>query len=237
MRLLSAFLCSFCLVGHVQAQFRHYTVHRAVDERGNQMAKAPTVFLGHGCSGIVASQTKDYVDDFSKSGYNVVVIDSLTPRGLKSVCKNLAPDFRPYHRMVEFFEVLEIISKESWHSGKAGYIGFSNGGALGLNLAGEGRGFEAIVSYYPNCGKGAVPNRHLKLPTLVHLGTADNWTPLKFCDDIRGITQRMIHDGATHAFDIRSPRRDFMGEVLEYSDGANKTARVATKAFLDKALK
>ena len=48
MKLLTAFLCSFCLVGHVQAQFRHYTVHRAVDERGNQMAKAPTVFLGMG---------------------------------------------------------------------------------------------------------------------------------------------------------------------------------------------
>ena len=201
------------------------------------MAKAPTVFLGHGCSGIVPSQTKDYVEDFTKSGYNVVVIDSLTPRGLKSVCKNLAPDFRSYHRMAEFFEVLEIVSKESWHSGKAGYIGFSNGGALGLNLAGEGRGFEAIVSYYPNCGRGSVPNRQLKLPTLVHLGTADNWTPMKNCDDIRGITQRMIHEGATHAFDIRSPRRDFMGEILEYSDGANKAARTATKTFLDRALK
>ena len=237
MKLLLAFFCSIFLVGYAQAQFKHYTVHRAVDEQGNQLANAPTVFLGHGCSGIVPSHTKDYVDDFSMSGYNVVVIDSLTPRGLKSVCKNLAPGFRPYHRMAEFFEVLEMISKEPWHSGKAGYVGFSNGGALGLNLSGEGRGFVAVVSYYPNCGRAAVPNRQLKLPTLVHLGTADNWTPLKFCDDIQGISQRMIHEGATHAFDIRSPRRDFMGEILEYSEGANKTARVATKVFLDKALK
>ena len=111
MKLFFTFVCSLCFAGYAQAQFKHYTIHRAVDERGNQLAKAPTVFLGHGCSGIVPSQTKDYVDDLSRSGYNVVVIDSLTPRGLKSVCKNLAPDFRPYHRMAEFFEVLEIISK------------------------------------------------------------------------------------------------------------------------------
>lgn len=237
MKFLLSLLCSMCISGYAQAEFKHYTIHRAVDERGNQATRAPTVFLGHGCSGIVSSQTKDYVDDFTKSGYNVVVIDSLTPRGLKSVCKNLAPDFRPYHRMVEFFEVLEIVSKESWHSGKAGYVGFSNGGALGLNLAGEGRGFVVVVSYYPNCGRSAVPNRKLKLPTLVHLGTADNWTPLKQCDDIEGITQRMIHEGATHAFDIRVPRRDYMGEIIEYSDTADKAARVATKSFLDKALK
>ena len=77
----------------------------------------------------------------------------------------------------------------------------------------------------------------LKLPTMLHLGTADNWTPLKNCDDIQGVTQRVVHEGATHAFDIKGPRREYLGEILEYNDKANKEARRATKQFLDRFLR
>lgn len=107
---------------------------------------------------------------------------------------------------------------------------------MGLNLSGEGRGFEVIVSYYPNCGKSVVPNRKLKLNTLVHLGAADNWTPLKNCVDIEGITQKIIHEGATHAFDIKCLRREYMGEILEFNETAVRTARTATKSFLENFL-
>lgn len=220
-----------------QAAFEHYTVHRATDSQGKPLDRAPTLFLGHGCGGIVKHHIAEYVRDFTNSGYNVIVIDSLTPRNIKSACKNLAPNFKPRDRMTEFFEVLNKVAKEPWHSGKAGYVGFSHGGALGLNLAAEGKGFEAVVSYYPNCNKAVAPNRTLKIKTLIHQGTADFWTPLQNCDDIQGITERLIHKDATHAFDIKSKRREFMGEVLEYNEQADQLARVATKKFLDEALK
>lgn len=237
MRLVLVVLLQALMISHANAKFEAYTVHRAIDASGIMLSKAPTIFLGHGCSGIVKSQTSDYVNDFTRAGYNVVVIDSLTPRGIKSACKNLTPNFKPRDRMVEYFEVLETVSKEPWHSGKAGYVGFSHGGSLGLNLAGEGRGFEVVVSYYPNCGKSVVPNRKLKLNTLVHVGTADYWTPLKNCEDIEGITQKIVHEGATHAFDIKNSRREFMGEILEYNESADRTARAATKGFLEKFLR
>lgn len=198
---------------------------------------APTVFLGHGCGGIVPIQTEDYKQDLLKWGYNVVVVDSWTPRGIKNSCKTSVPYYHPPARMAEFYEVVEKIKFNPAHNGRLGYIGWSHGGSLGLSLASQGRTFSAVVSYYPGCGPRATAGRTMKTPTLMHLANNDTWTPIKWCNDIDGNVLKMVHPGSGHAFDIRAPYRVYMGEVLEYNATADRTAREATRRFLEEFLR
>lgn len=197
---------------------------------------APTVMLGHGCAGIVGIQTKDYVNDLLRWGFNVVVVDSWTPRGIRTVCKESLPYYHPPSRMREFYDIAEIVKKNPYHSGKFGYIGWSHGGSLGLSLAGKGQVFNAVVSYYPGCGPRAMPSRSMRVPTLMHLAEKDTWTPIKYCDNIDGNVIKMVHPNSVHAFDIRAPYRVYKGEVLEYNERADRLAREATHRFLKEFL-
>lgn len=198
---------------------------------------APTVMLGHGCAGVINIQVQDFVHEFNRWGYNVVVVDSWTPRGINSVCKLKQPYYHPPARMQEFYDVAKIISNERWHNGRLGYIGFSHGGSLGLSLAGEGQIFQAVVSYYPGCGPNAVKDRRMKIPTQLHISNGDTWTPAEQCDTIYNVTERVVHKDATHAWDVRAPDRIYLGEPLRYHAQADRISKEATRRFFDTHLK
>lgn len=192
---------------------------------------APTVFMGHGCSGISGQQVA-YARLLNSWGYNAVAVDSWGPRGISHTCKGTKPWYSPSDRMPEFLAIARRIKQEPWHKGGFGYVGWSHGGSLGLNLAYQNDSpFAAVVSYYPNCAPYMVPNRAVRTKTLVHLGGRDKWTPYKNCDDIGGITERMLHPNATHAFDIPAETRDRFGETLEYDAVADVQAREAMRKF------
>lgn len=228
----------FLLFGTAQAQtvVKEKDLHYTVYSVGRPV---PTVMLGHGCGGIVRDHMETHAKDLNSWGFNAVIVDSWAPRGVKSTCKGAQPWYGPQDRMVEFYAISERIQRESWHSGKIGYVGFSHGGSLGLNLAADGRAnFAAIVSYYPNCSAKMAPaSRQLKITTLMHLGGRDSWTPMKECDDIQGPARRLVHPNATHAFDINRPPRVAHGENLEYDAEATARAREATREFLTQHLK
>lgn len=210
-----------------------YTVHKANPWSGRP---APTVMVGHGCSGIVDIQTRDWAQDLNRWGYNVVVVDSWGPRGVRSVCKMQQPYYTPSDRMLEFYNIAERVKSAPWHTGKLGYIGFSHGGSLGLALAGEGIVFDAVVSYYPGCGPYAFRHRAMRIPTLMHVSNGDTWTPAYQCDTVNGPVQRVVHQDATHAWDIRAPDRVYMGEPLRYNSRADSISREATRKFLESNL-
>lgn len=195
---------------------------------------APTIMLGHGCDGVKKYHLDEYVSRVLSWGYNAIVVDSWTPREVSGTCKGQKPWYSPSDRIDEFYRIADIVSKESWHRGSFGYIGFSHGGSLGLNLAGDARPntFTAIVSYYPNCAEYMVPRRQAKLNILVHFGGRDSWTPYEKCNDITGITDREFHPNATHSFDVNTSNRVFLGENLEHDPLATVRAFDRTRKFL-----
>ena len=205
-----------------------YTVHKANPWTGRP---APTVILGHGCGGIVRIQTEIFVRELNSWGYNAVVVDSLGPRGLTTVCK-VQPWFHPPQRMPEIYAVVDRIKKESWHNGRLGYIGWSHGGSLGMSLSADGKGvFDAIVSYYPSCGPRALSGRHMRTKILVLVSEADTWTPIDQCKDVTGITESIVFKDATHAWDIPAPDRVIVGEFLRYHPEADRISRQAIQRF------
>jgi dienelactone hydrolase len=211
-----------------------YTVHRA-----NPWSNKPasTVMIGHGCSGIVKSQTQDFVQNLTSWGHNVVVVDSWGPRGIKLVCKMKQPYYFPEDRVSEFYAIADRIKQEPWHNGRLGYIGFSHGGSLGLALAGRGRVFDAIVSYYPWCGSNAFRTRQMQIPTQMHVSYGDTWTPAQQCESVIGNVERVVHKDATHAWDIHAPDRLYMGEPLRYHAQADRKSKDAARQFFEDKLK
>lgn len=199
---------------------------------------APTVLMGHGCSGLVNHQITNYARMLNSWGYNAVAVDSWGPRGISHTCKGNKPWYSPSDRIPEFLAIARRIKQEPWHRGGFGYVGWSHGGSLGLNLAHQkDLKFAAVVSYYPNCAPYMVPNRSVRTNTLVNLGGRDKWTPPKNCDDIKGITERVLHPNATHAFDMQAETRERFGEILEYDPVADRDAQEAMRRFFAEYLK
>lgn len=199
---------------------------------------APTIMLGHGCSGPVKVKEVDYTAALNSWGYNVVIVDSWGPRGIKTTCKGTQPWYSPEDRMPEFLTIAKRIQKEPWHSGKIGYVGWSHGGSLGLNLANlKNSPFAAVVSYYPNCAYRMVPRREVVTKILLQLGEADTWTPPKECNDIKGPVERAYYANAGHSFDVKIKSRVAFGEKLEYNYTADTQAKIALKRFLDEHLR
>ena len=230
-------------IGCAQAQSRvdvipderlSYTVHRANPWSGKPAA---TVMVGHGCAGLVQVQTQDFVQDLNRWGYNVVVVDSWGPRGIRAVCKGQRPYYHPPERMSEFYAIADRIKNTDWHNGRLGYIGFSHGGSLGLALAGQGRVFDAVVSYYPGCGPNAFGTRVMQVPTQMHISYGDTWTPASQCEAVTGNVEKVVHPDATHAWDVRGPDRFYMGEPLRYHAQADRVSRDATRRFFESKLK
>jgi len=193
---------------------------------------APTVILGHGCAGIIPHQTRSMARALNSWGYNAVAVDSLGPRGLRSVCK-ARPAWGAAERTPEIYTVARITGEQSWHAGGMAYVGWSHGGSLGLVLGSEDEGvFSAIVSYYPSCHTSMVANRSVKVPTLLLTSKGDTWTPPHQCEDITGITRHVMFDTATHAWDIQAPDRVVYGEHLRYDLAADAASLSALKEFL-----
>lgn len=210
-----------------------YSVYKANPFSGKP---APTVMLAHGCNGIVRVQTNDWVQDLNRWGYNAVVVDSLGPRGIDHFCKNQIP-LRATDRMSEFYAVAKRIQNQSWHNGRLGLIGFSHGGSVGLALSAQGQTFDAIVAYYPNCGRQQFVDRALKIKTQVHVSHGDTWTPIAHCANLTGVTESIVHQTATHSWDVRAPDRVVVGEFLRYDADAARISATATRRFFEENLK
>jgi len=210
-----------------------YSVYKANAFSGRP---APTVMMAHGCNGIVRVQVNDWVQDLNRWGYNAVVVDSLGPRGIDHFCKNQIP-LRATDRMPEFYAVAKHIQNQSWHNGRLGFIGFSHGGSVGLALSAQGQVFDAIVAYYPNCGRRQLIDRNLKIQTQIHFSASDKWTPPTLCDNLVGVTEKVTHQTATHSWDVRAPDRVAFGEFLRYDAEASRISAESTRMFFDNRLR
>jgi dienelactone hydrolase len=210
---------------------------------------APTIIVGHGCGGF-GKHEHDWAQQIQSWGYNAVVLDSFNPRGaFNGTCNKtivMAGD-----RVHEVYEIAELLSKQSFHAGKIGYVGFSHGGSLALHLANDeaNNSVAASVAYYPNCNKWVKSKKGLfgdrrsfdqpKIPTTMMLAEKDDWTPIKLClESVKGDNYEVHqYPNATHGFDMNLPRRVAHGWTLWYDQEADIDSRQKTKEFFAKNLR
>jgi dienelactone hydrolase len=209
----------------------------------------PAMLVLHGCGGVY-DNTRTWASRLASWGYIAVIVDSLRPRRIKSVC-NVGGTPTPKIRAQDAFNAATYLrTLPDVLPDRIGAIGFSHGGSTVLVAAHTsevptdrgGRPFAAIVAYYPGCG-----SKQQRLPVttdvLILIGKDDDWSSAvdcqKFVDARAGLPHEpaiKVYPGALHDFD-RGGLPSFNND--HYTGGNPEAAAdsfVRTKAFLAERL-
>lgn len=196
----------------------------------------PAVVLLHGCSGAydrhggLASRMRDYAALLNQEGWHVLVLDSLSARGLSELCTQ-----RPSSRTVKVLNRRkDALGALEWLARQPGVdrerlvlLGWSNGGSTVLAATNRRAGAvkdapaqpRAAVAFYPGCEQELRRGYDAAAPLLMLVGDSDDWTPPQACRDLakaaQGAPVRLVgYPGAVHGFDGEGAvrlRRDVPG--------------------------
>jgi dienelactone hydrolase len=205
--------------------------------------------MGHGCDGLRNNPALlDYARELNSWGYNAVFYDSFENVKIYDGICSSPLRVLPEYRAREAQEAAKWIKQQPWHTGKVGYIGISHGGATAIQigmLSPKINEISATVAMYPSCswaalgqvfqdpeGTSSSRGYFMKIPTQLHLGSLDTWTPPYDCIHNMRNAELFEYKGATHAFDLNYPNRTFHGYRLEYDRKATALSRERIKKFL-----
>jgi dienelactone hydrolase len=190
----------------------------------------PAVVALHDCGGLIhrpMTQAQLY-DEWARllvaQGFVVLFPDSLGSRGLASQCRERD---RKIHASKE--RVADANAARLWLQAQSyirperiSLLGWSNGGAAVLwtirPTATPHDGsvdFRSAVAFYPSCRRLRETAWSARVPTLILIGSADDWTPAAACQqmvagarDRSARVQIIVYPGAHHEFDrANSPIR------------------------------
>jgi dienelactone hydrolase len=185
--------------------------------------KHPAVIAMHGCSGLTdkGGQPSARHDDWGKRlsalGYDVLFPDSFASRGLGPQCKVGDREVHPARERVE-----DADDALAWLGGlptvdatKIALLGWSNGGSTVLytvepkHKPTSGPDFARAVAFYPGCRTPLETGKWTtRVPLLILMGLADDWTPEAPCGDLASAAKAagepveiVTYPGAYHDFD------------------------------------
>jgi dienelactone hydrolase len=210
----------------------------------------PAVVMLHGCNGNYRRLDERWGKRVADWGYVTLAVDSFGPRGIDNTCASDAPVDMAF----DAYRALEYLAQQPFvDSGRVVLLGFSQGGWLTLISLEHGvieqtarHKFRAGIAFYPPC-KGFKGN--MTVPTLILIGTSDDWTPAEDCRDMvegrdgfgisreKGVgvpAKLVLYPGAYHAFDVPTLQipRTYLGHHLEYNEAAATESIEAVHDFL-----
>ena len=207
----------------------------------------PAVVVLHGCNGI-SQNTRIWARRLASWGYAALIVDSLSPRGLRQVCDGSGKLPGPQRAMDAFAGAAYLRSRPDIDGNRIGALGYSHGGWSALAASWERSAaragappLRAVVSYYPYCPKVAPP---LANDLLILIGNADDWANAALCTayvdkygaDAPHRPTLKVYQGARHSFDANFPERLYFGHRLAYDPKAAADAIERTRKFLDEHL-
>lgn len=211
---------------------------------------APTVLIAHGSDG-VQSFHREWAQRVQSWGYNAVIIDHYSLRGINLHTGQFLQGVKGPDRARDMVQAGNWILQQSWHKGKVGIIGFSQGGGGVMALIdnqdnienskiinkGEKIPFSVAVAFYPSCLLSSPPIKP-SIPTQIHLAKSDDLAPIRFClplsDPLYEIHQ---YEGATHAFDVYISSKARLNYTHRYDPAVAKESQEYAKVFLEKFIK
>lgn len=197
----------------------------------------PAVLMMHGCSGLLTkkygrlkSRETAWRDIFLAEGYVVLLLDSFTERGQRSICKVSLSD-RPIEpnreRPHDAYGALQWLQSQPYVAPDKIVLGGWSNGAMSMlwtvfadapqrpkTLAHD---FRAAFGFYPGCItlRKREPRYTAAVPTLLQLGADDNWTWPEPCRELVGTANATgevkmtaeSYEGAVHSFDHPTSKR------------------------------
>jgi dienelactone hydrolase len=183
----------------------------------------PAVVALHDCGGLThrpATQSQlynEWADLLVAKGFVVLFPDSFGSRGLGSQCRETERKVRARRERVADANAARrwLQSQGFVKSDRISVLGWSNGGAAALwtvrpttRPQDGSTDFRSAVALYPSCQRLRETAWSARVPTLILIGSADDWTPASVCQqmvaDAHGRTARaeiIVYPGAYHEFD------------------------------------
>lgn len=211
----------------------------------------PALILLHACSGL-----KSVVRNFSntamltwakaalKRGYVVLLVDSLDPRGVDTVCNGPLGGVNFPRGVKDALQAAAHLRGFSYvDKSRVALAGFSWGAAVGVAASSRlwsealhpGQRLDAVVAFYPKCSAVRPPtgtayelvNDDIDRPLLVLMGERDNETPpedcisrLKPAKAASAPVEWHVYPGTTHCWDcdhLHGQRKiDAQGNAIFY---------------------
>jgi dienelactone hydrolase len=227
--LILAFTAAICSLGAATADPGHvdipdgtFMLHAAL-YRPEGAGPFPAVVALHDCGGLnhrpntEAQLYAEWAKLLVADGYVVLFPDSFGSRGVGSQCRDLN---RKIHASRE--RVVDANAARAWLQGQSyvrgdhiSLLGWSNGGVAALwtvrltKVPPAGTAdFRSAVVFYPNCRRLRETAWSARVPTLVLIGSADDWTAASTCQqmvagahDRSARVQIVVYPGAHHEFD------------------------------------
>ncbi len=209
----------------------------------------PVVIGLHGCDGLlnpsgqIAPPFADWGERLSDLGLAVLFVDSFTPRRLAAQCKVRERKVRSAReRVADTYLARRWLQSQSWTiKNRVSIMGWSNGGIAALwsvrprAIRRDGMpDFRSAVAFYPGCRRLGNIAWSTRIPTLILIGRADDWTPAAAYEQMvagaRGrsaLASIVVYPGAYHGFD----RPDYPVRVLTglaYSANGSGRAHAGT---------
>ena len=156
----------------------------------------------HGCAGLLGKdglpspRHADWGERWAKAGYVALFPDSFGSRGLGPQCRNEDRKVRVGRERVDDANAaLQFLTGRADIDPKhVALVGWSNGGSSTLQAArprnnpakaNGGADFARAIAFYPGCRTALEAGRwRTRLPLLVLIGAADDWTPAAPCSDL-----------------------------------------------------
>lgn len=209
----------------------------------------PVIVGLHGCGGLgnrramVEPRLADWGARLTAAGYAVVFPDSFGSRGVGQQCTTRERQVRPSaERVADVQAVRRWLLDQPWaRADRLFLVGWSNGGTTTLwavrpqRAPKDGRpDFRAAVAFYPGCRVPARRGWRSRVPLLLLIGEADDWTPAEACvgmvEAARGGSATISYvgyPGALHGFDHPNlPLRTRTG--LAFTGDGSGNARVGS---------
>jgi dienelactone hydrolase len=181
----------------------------------------PAVVALHGCAGLEASDGKpgarhdDWGRRLSAEGALALFPDSFGSRGLGPQCRNDEREVRPSRERVADAEAALrfLVARADVDPKAVSLLGWSNGGSTTLYAvepkhAPTGVDFARAIAFYPGCRLPLEHGWKSRLPLLLLIGAADDWTPAAPCQQLvdeakaRGESADIVvYANAYHDFD------------------------------------
>lgn len=216
--------------------------------------QAPTVIISHGSAGI-DSPTLNMATKVQSWGYNAVVIDHYTVKGISSGAQNVGKIIKGAtgaERALDAIATARWVQRQTWHKGKVALIGYSQGGATVNALANkykitvlrfpdlvtenDYRMFAGAIGMYPSCGRlldATPPSDEAPFPVQLHIGTDDDLARPEWCYTQAKNYELIYYKGATHLFDSYAKNTKY---TQRYDRVADQLSAERIHNFLDKNL-
>jgi len=202
----------------------------------------------HGCSGMYrdgqpSSQIRAWAKTFTEAGFVFLAVDSLGPRGLKSVCSPSEGELRGTVRAQDGFGAARWLASQAYvDKARIGLIGWSHGGNGALTAATltarPSVEIASVVAFYPPCKVFVDLKARPKIRLAIIHGASDNWTPVGPCEEFSRTHNLdfVAYPGAYHNFDWPDLRMTVLRGVGPSGSAVIATNEPAREAAIRKTV-